>query len=564
MRHHPSTVATPSSRHTDATPCDMRHPIPATARLVPPAPRRLGRYLLVVLLAVGGSLIPRAVEAGCGCAKPPPAPAQVRPNVAYAGTPVTLFGAALQANQPYTVTFTSGITGQTVSLQASGEDRRDLADGVSKVQVTVMLPSLPLGPTRITVTLPEQADPDIVIDDASFTVAPVPIAVPSAYGHWHYPQYQAAVGRDGVVYIALDVTGVTKPSVIDAQAMGYPLRFTNADVVFHNAQGFLMQTLVGGDAEPIPGMFVFPESNPATSRNSDKLHYSRHEFSTYFLQHQERQPHAVDPTDPNWHIDGSRHVDHDHLILGIAAKLPDGTTPAPGATPAFDLTTTTSSLFHQGLVGAASVTMKNASSIDGYDPVTAAITRTGDVFSNGPITLTDVAVVKGGATGARFSVASTANITGRMIVGTPTSFMQIQVPAGIPTLGSIALDERMSQSIVGPGSFLVSNLSIGGNATLSIDNSAGPVTLYVTGSVTMKGNSRLLVADRDPEKFAIYVASDSQVSFAGSSDFYGVLYAPTSPVTIGGAGEWFGAFVGNTLLTSGVARIHYDSALEGE
>src|SRR5207247_3327840 len=58
-------------------------------------------------------------------------------------------------------------------------------------------------------------------------------------------------------------------------------------------------------------LFVFPAANPAT--DSDALHYSRHEFTTYFLQHMERQPHAVDSTDGNWHLDGSRHVDHNHL-----------------------------------------------------------------------------------------------------------------------------------------------------------------------------------------------------------------------------------------------------------
>src|SRR5439155_5956796 len=89
-----------------------------------------------------------------------------------------------------------------------------------------------------------------------------------------------------------------------------------------------------GTRTPIPGMFVFPTDDDA---NSDELHYSRHEFVTYFLQHAERMPHQVDAADGNWHVDGSRHVDHDHLILEIAGRLRDGSTPRPGATPAFTL-----------------------------------------------------------------------------------------------------------------------------------------------------------------------------------------------------------------------------------
>ena len=39
----------------------------------------------------------------------------------------------------------------------------------------------------------------------------------------------------------------------------------------------------------------------------------------------------VDPDDGNWHLDGSPHIDHDHLIVAIAATLPDGSLPTPGA-----------------------------------------------------------------------------------------------------------------------------------------------------------------------------------------------------------------------------------------
>jgi hypothetical protein len=34
---------------------------------------------------------------------------------------------------------------------------------------------------------------------------------------------------------------------------------------------------------------------------------------------------------------GTRHIDHDHLVLAIRGVLEDGTTPQAGATPRFDL-----------------------------------------------------------------------------------------------------------------------------------------------------------------------------------------------------------------------------------
>lgn len=111
----------------------------------------------------------------------------------------------------------------------------------------------------------------------------------------HWPAQQAAVGADGTVYLALDVSAIRGPMVFDAELLGYPLRFGAEDVTFYTVQGFLMQRLVSGAVEPIPGMSVQPAWN---SSSSNRLQYPRHEFVSYFLQHQERQPHALG-ADPN-------------------------------------------------------------------------------------------------------------------------------------------------------------------------------------------------------------------------------------------------------------------------
>src|SRR5256886_10772354 len=111
----------------------------------------------------------------------------------------------------------------------------------------------------------------------------------------------------------------------------------------------------------------------------------------------------------------------------------------------------------------------------------------------------------------------------------------------------------------------VSNLIVSGRSTLNIANSAGPVALYVTGRVAVKGSGRIVVADPNPEKFAIYVASNKPVSFGGSAAtrFYGVLYAPHSNVEIVGNGQWYGAFVGNALRETGRSAVHYYRPLAG-
>jgi len=527
--------------------------------------RRRATIASLGLLALVAALAVPPAWAGCGCEKPPPPPAAVRPSVAYSGAALTLFGPSLQTGHSYTVTFSSGTTQATASVTSTVVSRRDLADGVVRPQLVLQVPALPLGPTRIAVTDPTSGTSVLTADDASFTVAPQPVAIPGDYGKYRWPGFQAAVGRDGVVYIALDLTAVSTPIVFEAQAFGYPLRFSSDDVVFENIQGFLMQLLVQNSTsgvEPIPGMFVFPAENAA--QDSDALHYSRHEFATYFLQHQERQPHALDPTDPNWHVDGSRHVDHNHLILAIMGHMPDGSLPAPGATPAFDLSAANYSLFYQGLVGESSVTMTASTTIDSYTPGTSGFGSDGDVFTNGTLSISKKARIAGDATAASFDVSDNAQITGQQIpLREPATFMDIKVPTLLPDLGAIDLNGG-GQTIVGPGSFLVSAMRLN-KAALYVDNTAGPVTLYVTGPVEFRGGSTITLADPDPERFAVYLAGTSPVNLTGvDSTFHGVIYAPYSPLTITNNGEFFGAFVADRLRLGKSAAVHYWSALRGE
>jgi hypothetical protein len=314
---------------------------------------------------------------------------------------------------------------------------------------------------------------------------------------------------------------------------------------------------------PIPGMFVFPASNGQA--DSDTLHYSRHEFSTYFLQHQERQPHAVDSTDRNWHLDGSRHVDHDHLILAIMGSMNDGSLPRPGATPAFDLTASAYSLFYQGVVGTSSVSMNDSAAVDSYSPMSGSFGHAGDVFTNGTLTLMKNAIVDGNAVAGSFAVSSSAIITGaRTPLAQPSTFMDVKLPAGLPNLGTIDLSGNPGMTIVGPGSFEVGDILLN-KAELYVDNSAGPVTLYVTGQLVMQAGARIALADPDPEKFAVYLPNAQPVYLQGGcSAFNGVVYAPYSTLAITSKGEFFGAFVAQTMKLDKNARVHYWSPLRGQ
>src|SRR5207247_9964452 len=108
----------------------------------------------------------------------------------------------------------------------------------------------------------------------------------------------------------------------------------------------------------------------------------------------------------------------------------------------------------------------------------------------------------------------------------------LKVPAGLPDLGTIALSGQ-TMTINGPGSFRVSSLSLSGPSVLFIDNSRGPVTLYLTAGLAVSGQAKIVLADTNPEHFALYVAGTNLVSLmSGGPTFYGVFYAPTMSIVI--------------------------------
>jgi len=117
--------------------------------------------------------------------------------------------------------------------------------------------------------------------------------------------------------------------------MSYPLLFGPQDVTIYNAQGFLMQLLTPDQAG------IYAIIDPAGAPNSLELIYDRHEFLTYRDQHAHIGGYGLDPSDLNWHTDGTYHVDHDHLILAIRGTVENVGPPTPGQTAPFELHVTT-------------------------------------------------------------------------------------------------------------------------------------------------------------------------------------------------------------------------------
>ena len=501
--------------------------------------------------------LPTLTLGGCGCDKPPSLPAILQPSATYPGMSVVVSDSRLQSGQSYRVVFLSRSARESVTVHVEAATRRSIATRKYEPQLVIPVPSLPQGPASISVWQEGHNEAVLLIPDTDFTVVSRPIVIPEQGGTYRYTNVRAAVGHDGVVRLSLDLSQVRLPLVVEAQAQGYPLRFEAEQVSFYNTQGILMQLLGQG----MPGLFSV---GVATSSDmSTMLRYSRHEFNTFYLQHGEKQAHLIDPQDANWHQDGTPHIDHDHLIVAIRAVLPGNTVPTAGVSPPFTLVLRTYSLFHHGLVGTTSVDLSGKASIDSYNARLDSYGANGDILSNGVVKVSDDAIVQGDATGFSFDISGQAAIRGaRVSASQPAQFMSVPMPGSLPNLGLIEVKNTDTRTLR-PGSYRASGLIVGSNGTLFVNNAAGPVTLYVTGSVDIQGRG-ITVADTNPEKFAVYVVGGADVKLQNTSEFHGVVYAPNSFIEISGRGQFFGAFVGKTVKVTNDAVIHYEPALRGE
>jgi hypothetical protein len=307
--------------------------------------------LFACLLAVTALLsFPAGAEAGCGCAKPPPAVAPVRPHFASPGNAVTLIADGLVAGASYVATF-HAFDGVEVSVDGVAVSKRDFADGVVKAQLVVAAPDLVPGPATITVTPLGGGAPLLQVAAEDFTMLQAALPLSETNGKTEAQCYRAAVANGGVVYFPFDISEIADEMIFEGRAGGYRLTFRPEDIVIYNTQGVTMQLL-----DPaVVGLYTIDdgpdveddstgtnESGPDSGTNewdgssrSFRLTYDRHEFRTYNALHVDDPGHAPDPTDPDWHVDGSRHFDHNHIVLAVHGLIDQTTPPPPGATPTF-------------------------------------------------------------------------------------------------------------------------------------------------------------------------------------------------------------------------------------
>jgi hypothetical protein len=272
-----------------------------------------------------------ATRAGCGCDKPPPAPAAVIPNVAFTGMSVTLFHTSFQAGQTWTVEFHNG-TAQitTAGIVATKRAITDPTGATYTPQLTIVVPSdIPAGPTSIVASA--SGSPSLIIPETSFTIIGAPVMFTEQNVEYTVKNYSTGVDVNGILYMAAGgFNSVCKVMRFQTRLDGFPLRFGNGDVMVINHQGFLVDALVDPN-DPALGVRKRFSVIKKKQDKSNRLIYRRHSFAQYCADHQPGGAKAVDPQDPNWHLDGTLHVDYSTLIFAVDGHFDNGAKPAEGS-----------------------------------------------------------------------------------------------------------------------------------------------------------------------------------------------------------------------------------------
>jgi hypothetical protein len=226
----------------------------------------------------------------------------------------------------------------------------------------------------------------------------------------------------------------------------------------------------------------------------------------------------------------------------------------------------------------------------------------GDIATDGNLIEAGNAHIYGDVATNSGTVSGAANITGTE----RTDFYQEPIPVGAPswtaingTVSSVTNSATLNGSASKGSSisrYQLSTISLGGGDTLTLagnpDGSQTYIEIYVTGDISVAGNSQIIVqpgvsvtiyfagnvdvsgngilnTKNQPSDLQLYgiqppANSSKHVSLGGNGQIIAAVYAPNHDVSINGGGtngHVFGSVVGKTVTMTGVTNLHYDETL---
>ncbi len=272
------------------------------------------------------------------------------------------------------------------------------------------------------------------------------------------------------------------------------------------------------------------------------------------------------------------------------------------------------SSFEQAILSVGTLNLNNQNividSYDSSDPTkstnglydVAKRQQNGDIATDGNLIQAGNAHVYGDVATNSGTVTGVTNVTGEQ----RTDFYQAPIPIGAPSWPSI----NSTPSVVNGNATLtasatqgaalsryrLSGISVSGGQTLTLagnpDGSPTYIELYVTGDISVGGNSQIVLGDGvsakiyfsgnvniagngmvnpndQPSDLLLYGVQPTDgvtrsVNLGGNGQITAAVYAPDYNVTVNGggnSGHVFGSVVGLSVTMTGVTNLHYDETL---
>jgi hypothetical protein len=138
------------------------------------------------------------------------------------------------------------------------------------------------------------------------------------------------------------------------------------------------------------------------------------------------------------------------------------------------------------------------------------------------------------------------------------------VPGGTYSVPSLQLNGQKKLLITGDVILKVNGDVQSTDESGIVIGPTGSLQMFVTGSASIGGSGVSNMA-KDPWRFSYWGAkSNTRVTFNGSSEFYGLLYAPYADLNLGGGTVIYGGTVSKTVSAMGGFTLHYDKCLSQE
>lgn len=97
---------------------------------------------------------------------------------------------------------------------------------------------------------------------------------------------------------------------------------------------------------------------------------------------------------------------------------------------------------------------------------------------------------------------------------------------------------------------------------IQISGTSGRLEMYAGGGTTTIGGQGIVNESGDPTRLTYYgLKSNTRIDLGGSSDFIGVIYAPSAEFSPAGGSVVHGAIVAKSTKTNGSFTMHYDQCL---